>query len=124
MGEVRARYHCARRAEGVSAPTEPSQRNQHNGTVITEPLQSKANEKRSRGHSPRERFLLRFCRFADGRPSAVFDGGRFPFYHHRMEFEEFVPAFGDWYGGGKMTACLVGIRTDESLNRWRTIAGG
>lgn len=48
----------------------------------------------------------------------------FPFYHYRMEFEEFVPAFGHWYGQGKLTACFVGIRTDESLNRWRTIASG
>jgi predicted phosphoadenosine phosphosulfate sulfurtransferase len=56
----------------------------------------------------------------------------FDFYHYvpglrAMEFEEFVPAFGDWYSrqGGKEqpTACFVGIRTVESLNRWRTIAG-
>ena len=39
-----------------------------------------------------------------------------------MEFEEFVPLFGDWYSNGKKTACFVGIRTDESLNRSRTIA--
>jgi predicted phosphoadenosine phosphosulfate sulfurtransferase len=41
-----------------------------------------------------------------------------------MEFEEFVPEFGHWYGQGKLTACFVGIRTDESLNRYRTIASG
>jgi len=40
-----------------------------------------------------------------------------------MEFEEFVPAFGHWYGKGQMTGCFVGIRSDESLNRYRTIAG-
>ncbi len=39
-----------------------------------------------------------------------------------MEFEEFVPLFGEWYAQGKSCACLVGIRTDESLNRYRTIA--
>ena len=39
-----------------------------------------------------------------------------------MEFEEFVPLFGEWYGGDKETACLVGIHADESLNRFRTIA--
>lgn len=39
-----------------------------------------------------------------------------------MEFEDFVPAFGEWYSQGKLTACFVGIRTQESLNRWRTIA--
>ena len=38
-----------------------------------------------------------------------------------MEFEEFVPEFGKWYANGIKTACLVGIRSDESLNRYRTI---
>lgn len=46
----------------------------------------------------------------------------YPFYRYAMEFEEFVPEFGHWFGGGKLTACFVGIRADESLNRWRTIA--
>jgi predicted phosphoadenosine phosphosulfate sulfurtransferase len=55
-------------------------------------------------------------------PVAITDRSYFPFYHYDMEFEEFVPAFGKWYGHGKATACFVGIRTDESLNRWRTIA--
>jgi predicted phosphoadenosine phosphosulfate sulfurtransferase len=57
-------------------------------------------------------------------PEAITDPTFFPFYHHRMEFEEFVPEFGRWYGDGQLTACLVGIRTDESLNRWRTIMAG
>lgn len=39
-----------------------------------------------------------------------------------MEFEEFVPLFGEWYAEGKSCACMVGIRADESLNRYRTIA--
>lgn len=39
-----------------------------------------------------------------------------------MEFEEFVPGFGEWFSEGEKTACFVGIRTDESLNRWRTIS--
>jgi len=39
-----------------------------------------------------------------------------------MEFEEIVQLFGHWYGRGKATLCLVGIRSDESLNRWRTIS--
>lgn len=55
---------------------------------------------------------------------AISEQSYFPFYHYRMEFEEFVPAFGHWYGDGEQTACFVGIRTDESLNRWRTIAAG
>lgn len=46
----------------------------------------------------------------------------FPFFHAGMEFEEFVPAFGEWYADGTDTACFVGIRSDESLNRFRTIA--
>ena len=54
---------------------------------------------------------------------AVTDSGAFPFYHYAMEFEEFVPAFGKWYAQGEACACFVGIRTGESLNRWRTIAG-
>ncbi len=45
----------------------------------------------------------------------------FPFFRKQMEFEEFVPEFGKWYSNGKKTACLVGIRSDESLNRYRTI---
>lgn len=47
---------------------------------------------------------------------------RFDFFHHGMEFEEFVPGFGEWFSEGEKTACFVGIRTDESLNRWRTIS--
>lgn len=39
-----------------------------------------------------------------------------------MEFEDFVPRFGDWYSQGELCGCLVGIRTDESLNRWRSLA--
>jgi len=53
---------------------------------------------------------------------AITDESFFPFFHRRMEFEEFVPKFGAWYSKGELTACLVGIRSDESLNRWRTIA--
>jgi predicted phosphoadenosine phosphosulfate sulfurtransferase len=52
---------------------------------------------------------------------AITDGSVFPFFREGMEFEEFVPEFGNWYGQGKLTACFVGIRTDESLNRFRTI---
>lgn len=66
-------------------------------------------------------------------PEAITDWGRFGFYRPpwtdrdgrrtAMEFEEIVQEFGTWYGGEKATACFVGIRSDESLNRWRTIAG-
>lgn len=46
----------------------------------------------------------------------------FPFFKDGMEFEEFVPLFGEWYSQGQPCACMVGIRSDESLNRYRTIA--
>lgn len=53
---------------------------------------------------------------------SITDESFFPFFERGMEFEEFVPKFGDWYSQGKPCASLVGIRTDESLNRYRTIA--
>lgn len=46
----------------------------------------------------------------------------FPFFEHRMEFEEFIVLFADWYSSGEKTAGFIGIRADESLNRFRTIA--
>lgn len=52
---------------------------------------------------------------------AIHSDATFPFFQHGMEFEEFVPLFGRWFGSGQPTACFVGIRTDESLNRFRTI---
>lgn len=51
----------------------------------------------------------------------ITDVDYFPFFKYGMEFEEFVPAFADWFSQGKKTACCVGIRSDESLNRFRTI---
>ena len=52
----------------------------------------------------------------------ITDEDYFPFFKHGMEFEDFVPLFGEWYSEGNSCACMVGIRTDESLNRFRTIA--
>ena len=54
--------------------------------------------------------------------NAIHDNDYFDFFEHGMEFEEFVPLFGEWYSKGKGCACMVGIRSDESLNRFRTIA--
>lgn len=54
--------------------------------------------------------------------NAITDPQHFPWFVSGMEFEEFVPEFGEWYAEGQTTACLVGIRADESLNRFRTIA--
>lgn len=55
-------------------------------------------------------------------PFAITDPATFDWFVPGMEFEEFVPAFGEWYAQGQETACLVGIRANESLNRFRTIA--
>lgn len=55
-------------------------------------------------------------------PVAIIDPAFFDFFGEGMEFEEFVPLFGEWYSQGQSTACMVGIRSDESLNRFRTIA--
>lgn len=52
---------------------------------------------------------------------AITDERVFPFFRQGMEFEEFVEDFGQWYASGTLTCQLVGIRTDESLNRFRTI---
>lgn len=52
---------------------------------------------------------------------AITDQNYFSFFRRDMEFEDLVPQFGDWYSEGKETACCVGIRSDESLNRYRTI---
>jgi len=54
--------------------------------------------------------------------NCINDENYFPFFYDSMEFEDFVPQFGTWYSQGKTCACFVGIRTSESLNRWRTIA--
>ena len=54
--------------------------------------------------------------------NGISDENYFDFFSKGMEFEEFVPLFGEWYSQGKECACLVGIRADESLNRFRTIA--
>ncbi len=52
----------------------------------------------------------------------IADPSFYPFFQSGMEFEEFVPLFGLWYAQGKSCGGFVGIRADESLNRFRTIA--
>ena len=44
-----------------------------------------------------------------------------PFFRENMGYDEFWDKFGDWYAQGERCACLIGIRTDESLNRYRAI---
>lgn len=55
-------------------------------------------------------------------PSLASDLSQYDFYVPRMEFEEIMNIFGDWYGQGEKTACFVGIRADESLHRYCAIA--
>jgi len=55
-------------------------------------------------------------------PGVISDEKFFPFFQHRLEFEEFIIMFADWYSQGQKTAAFIGIRADESLNRFRTIA--
>lgn len=50
------------------------------------------------------------------------DNNPLDFYYQNMPFEEFIKHFGTWYGKGEKTAVVVGIRTQESLNRFRAIA--
>lgn len=49
------------------------------------------------------------------------DLNEYPFYTDGQEFEEFVPLWAEWYAAGKNLGVMVGIRADESLNRFRTI---
>lgn len=53
--------------------------------------------------------------------AVINDPAFFPFFRHRMEFEEFVPEFNEWLAKDTPTAVLVGIRSDESLNRYLAI---
>jgi predicted phosphoadenosine phosphosulfate sulfurtransferase len=46
---------------------------------------------------------------------------KFEFFRENMNYDEFWDKFGDWYAQGERCACLIGIRTVESLNRFRAI---
>lgn len=46
---------------------------------------------------------------------------QYDFYMPKMEFEEFTVLFGQWFAKGKKTAAFIGIRSDESLHRYRAI---
>jgi predicted phosphoadenosine phosphosulfate sulfurtransferase len=45
----------------------------------------------------------------------------FPFFKENMQYYEFWDKFGEWYSQGKKCACLIGIRSEESLHRFRAI---
>lgn len=46
----------------------------------------------------------------------------YPWFQPGMEFEEFISLWGIWYAGGKKSAAFIGIRAQESFNRYCTIA--
>lgn len=55
----------------------------------------------------------------------VSDPARFPFWRHRMEFEQFIVEFPKWLMeslGSSSYGSLVAIRSDESLNRYKAVA--
>lgn len=57
-------------------------------------------------------------------PKKCYTAKDFDFYREDMWDYEFQELFSDWIHkktGAKNTCCLVGIRTQESLNRWRAI---
>lgn len=55
-------------------------------------------------------------------PGVIADPAYFNFFRKGMEFEEFITCFAEWFSDGdEKTACLVGIRSDESLRRYLTI---
>lgn len=55
-------------------------------------------------------------------PISITNGLMVPFWYEGIMFEEFVPRFGEWFASGEKCAAFVGIRAQESLNRFRTLA--
>lgn len=49
------------------------------------------------------------------------DNHPFDFFEEDMSYDEFWDGFAEWYSQGKSCANLIGIRTVESLNRFRAI---
>lgn len=49
---------------------------------------------------------------------AITDPAYFPFYYTAMTFEEFVTEFAGWLAHGKCLINMIGVRSDESLNRY------
>lgn len=59
-------------------------------------------------------------------PAGCYTKEDFPFYTMEMWDYDFQTLFAQWHHRlkkSKKTCCLVGIRTQESLHRWRTIYG-
>lgn len=55
------------------------------------------------------------------KPKLASDLSQYDFYQPKMEFEEFMVLFGKWYSKGNTCAAFIGIRSDESLHRYRAI---
>jgi predicted phosphoadenosine phosphosulfate sulfurtransferase len=55
------------------------------------------------------------------KPELESDLSQYDFYVPKMEFEELMVVFGQWYSRGKRTGAFIGIRADESLHRYRAI---
>lgn len=53
---------------------------------------------------------------------AITDPACFPFYQQGMTFESFVYQFADWFSQQRPAAMMIGIRADESYNRFLAIA--
>lgn len=56
------------------------------------------------------------------KPKLASDLSQYDFYIPKMEFEEFMVLWGQWYSNGELTGGFIGIRSDESLHRYRAIA--
>ena len=55
------------------------------------------------------------------KPALASDLSQYDFYVPKMEFEEFMVLFGKWYSQDSPCAAFIGIRSDESLHRYRAI---
>ena len=55
------------------------------------------------------------------KPELASDLTQYDFYVPKMEFEEVMVLFGKWYAGNEKCAGFIGIRSDESLHRYRAI---
>lgn len=55
------------------------------------------------------------------KPALASDLSQYDFYIPKMEFEELMVIFGQWYAQGKSCGAFIGIRSDESLHRYRAI---
>ena len=55
------------------------------------------------------------------KPEKAADLSQYDFYVPKMEFEELMVIFGSWYAQGKTCGAFIGIRSDESLHRYRAI---